>query len=67
MTETYNYFKDIFSGNAYSSQIPTDGNELYKFIMSSKESNESFRSYIIKLCYDNYDICEDEFKKNIQI
>ena len=61
LTETYNYFKDIFSGNAYSSQILTDGGELYKFIMSSKQSNESFRSYIIELCNDNYNKCRDAY------
>ena len=59
----YNYFKDIYSGNAYSSQISTDGNELYKLIMSPKQSNESFRIYIIKLCNDNYNICGKANKK----
>ena len=66
LTEIYKYFKDIYSGNAYTVQISTDGNDLYKFIMSPKQPNESFRSYIIELCYNNYVICEDEFKKNIQ-
>ena len=58
----YNYFKDIYSGNAYSSQISTDGNELYKFIMSSKQQNGSFRSYIIELCNFNYNKCRDAYK-----
>ena len=63
LTETYNYFKDIYSGNAYLSQITTDADELYKFIMSPKQPDESFRSYIIKLCNENYKICGQAYKK----
>ena len=52
-TEIYNYFKNIYSGDAYTVQISTDGNDLYQFIMSPKQQNESFRSYIIELCNFN--------------
>ena len=40
---------ETYSGEAYSLQI-LEGNDLYRFITSLKEQNESFRSYIIKLC-----------------
>ena len=60
--ERYNYFKDIFSGKAYEQQITQD-NDLYKFIMSTKQQTLSFRSYIIKLCDDTYKICGNAFFK----
>ena len=63
--ERYNYFKDIFSGKAYAEQITQD-NDLYKFIMSLKQTNESFRSYIIKLCEDTKTKCSENYKKNFQ-
>ena len=47
LTETYNYFKNIYSGNAYSSQILTDGGELYKFIMSPKQPNMNHLEVIL--------------------
>ena len=60
--ERYNYFKDIFSGKAYAEKITQD-NDLYKFIMSLKQTNESFRSYIIKLCEDTKTKCSQNYKK----
>ena len=61
LNETYNHFQSIYSGEAYSLQI-LKGNDLYEFITSLKQQNESFRSYIIKLCDDTYQKCGKAYK-----
>jgi hypothetical protein len=55
---TYNYFKSIFTGEAYENRILKD-NELYTFIKT--KSNMSFRQYMISF------ISKKTYEKKIQI
>ena len=61
--KTYNYFKSIFTGEAYKNII-LDNNELHTFIKT--KSNTSFRKYIIQLITNIYFKNQQTYEKTNQ-
>ena len=59
---TYNYFKSIFTGEAYENRILNDKVELHTFIKT--KSNMSFRIYIIQLITNIYNNSKKNYEKN---
>ena len=58
--DAYNFFKSIFTGEAYENRI-LDNNELYTFIKT--KSNTSFRKYIIQLITNIYFKCQKNYEE----